>query len=83
MAAVEEAKYFFNSYPDFDWSPGNPITDGYKNEDDDKSEYKHSHGVKEEISLEDEVDIHKPLEDEYVIKEMSQDKYHEEDPNII
>ena len=39
-----------DGYPNFDWSPGNPITDGYKNEDDDKSEYKHSHGVKEELS---------------------------------
>ena len=27
-----------NGYQNFEWSPGNPITDGYKNEDNDKSE---------------------------------------------
>ena len=55
----------------------------YKNEDDDKYEYENSKGVQEELSLEDKVEIHEPLEDEDVIKEMVEDKYHKEDPNII
>ena len=44
MATAEEEPEMIDGYPKFDSSPGNPITDGYKNEDDDKSEYKHSEG---------------------------------------
>ena len=36
-----------NGYQNFEWSPGNPITYVYKNEDDDKSEYEHIEGVQE------------------------------------
>ena len=36
-----------DGYPKFEFSPGNPITDGYKNERDDKSEYENSKRVQE------------------------------------
>ena len=68
MATAEEAPEMIDSYPKLEWIPGNPITDGYKNEYDDKSEYERSKGVQEEIPLEDEVEIHEPLEDEYAIQ---------------
>ena len=45
MATSEEAPEIIDGYPNFKWSPGNPITDGYKNEYDDKSEYEHREGV--------------------------------------
>ena len=57
-------------YPHFQWIPGNTITDGYKNEDDDKYEYEHNKGFQEEISLYNEVEIHQTLEDEDTIQEM-------------
>ena len=72
-----------DGYPNFEWSPGNTISDGYTNEGDDKSEYEHKEGGQEEILLEDEVDIHEPLEDEDAIQEMDEDEYHKEDPKII
>ena len=55
----------------------------YKNEDDDKYEYENSKGIQEKLSLEDKVEIHEPLEDEDVIKEIVEDEYHKEDLNII
>ena len=44
-----------DGYPNFVWSPGNIITDGYKNEDYDKCEYEHSKGDQEIISLDNKV----------------------------
>ena len=76
-------------YPNFQCIPVNPITDRYDNEyiisetTDNGSEYKHSKGVKENIFLEDEVNIHDPLEDKYLIQEMVEDDYHQYDPKII
>ena len=63
-----------DGYPNFQWNLGNPITDGYENEDtivktaDDESEYIHIKEVQEEILLEDKVEIHDPLEDKYLIQ---------------
>ena len=65
---IRESTIINYGYPNFEWSPGNLIIDGYKREDDDKPEYEHSDGVQEEIPLEDEVYIHEPLEDEYVMQ---------------
>ena len=59
-----------DGYPNFEWIPRNPITDGCKNEDDNKYEYEISKGVQEEIYLEDKLDIHEPLEEKYVTQEM-------------
>ena len=72
-----------DGYPNFECCPGNPITDSYKNEDDDRSEYEYSERVQEEISLEDEVYIYEPPEEEYSKQEMGEEKYYEEDLNII
>ena len=47
MATSEEASEIIYGYPKFEWSPGKPITNGYKNKDDDKSEYEHSKGDQE------------------------------------
>ena len=47
MDTTEEASEIIYGYPNFEWIPGNPITDGYKNKDDDKSEYEHSEGDQE------------------------------------
>ena len=55
MDTAEEAPEIIDGYPNYEWIPGNKITYGYKNEDDDESKYEHSEGVQEEISLEDEV----------------------------
>ena len=41
MATAEEEPEMIDGYPNFEWSPGNTIIDGYKNKDDDKSEYEH------------------------------------------
>ena len=38
-------------YPNFEWAHINPIIDGYKNEDDDQSEYKRSKGFKKKYPL--------------------------------
>ena len=43
-APSEEEPEMIDGYPNLEWSPGNPITDGCKNEDDDKSEYEHIKG---------------------------------------
>ena len=51
-----------DGYPNFEWSPGNIITD------DDTSEYEHSMGVQEETSMEYEVEIPATLEDKYLIQ---------------
>ena len=83
MDTAEEAPAMIDGYPNFEWSPGNPITDGYKNEDDDKYEYEHIKGTKEEISLQDELDTHDPLDEKYEIQEMGEYKYHREEPKII
>ena len=72
-----------DGYPNFEWSPGNPITDGYKNEDDDKYEYEHIEGTKEKISLQDELDTHDSLDEKYEIQEMGEYEYHMEEPKII
>ena len=66
-----------DGYPNFEWSPVNPITG------DDNSEYEHSEGFQEEIFLEYEVDIPDLMEDEDAIQKIVKDEYHEEDPNII
>ena len=71
-----------DDYPNFEWNPGSPITDDYKNEDDDKYEYEHIDGVQEGIYLEEKVEIHETLEDEYAIKETDKEKYPREDPNV-
>ena len=57
-------------YPNFKWIHRNIITDSYKNEDDDKYEYEQRKGVQQEISLEDEVEIHEPLKYKYAIQEI-------------
>ena len=77
MDTAEEAPEIIDGYPNFQWIPVNPITD------DDKSEYEHSKGVQEEISLGNKVDIPEPLEDKDVIKEMVKEEYHQEEPNTI
>ena len=61
MSTEDKATEMINGYPNFEWIPVNPITDDYKNKYDDKSEYEHSEGVQEKISLEDELEIHEPL----------------------
>ena len=70
MAPAEEKPEIIDGYPNFEWSPGNIITDDYKNKDDDKSEYKHRKGSQEDISLKDELNINETLEEEYEIQEM-------------
>ena len=74
MATVEKSPEMIDGYPNFEWNPGNPITDGYKNEDDDKYEYEQRKGVQQEISLEDEVEIHEPLKYKYAIQEIGGDE---------
>ena len=65
MATEEEAQEIIDGYPNVQFIPVNPITDGYKNEDDDEYEYEyeHSEGLQKDISLEDEVEIHEPIQD--------------------
>ena len=33
MYTVEESEEIIDGYPDFDWIPGNLITDGYENKE--------------------------------------------------
>ena len=47
LATEEESPEMIDGYPNFEWIPGNSITDVYKNEVDDKSEYEHSEGAQE------------------------------------
>ena len=53
MYTLEESSEIIYGYPNFDWIPGNKITDGYDNEDiiykttDDASEYKHIERVQD------------------------------------
>ena len=44
MDTAYEAPEIIDGYPNFEWSPGDTITDGYKNKDNDKSEYEQSEG---------------------------------------
>ena len=83
MDTVQESQEIIYGYPNFEWRPGNSITDCYKNKDDGQYEYEHSEGVQEEMPLVFEVEIHEPLEDEIAIQEMGEEKYPGEDPNII
>ena len=68
MDTSDKSPEMIVGHPNFEWIPGNQITD------DDEYEYKHSERVQEEISLEEKVDISEPLEDEYAIQEMGKDK---------
>ena len=47
MDISEEAPEMMDGYHNFYYIYGNPITDGYKNEEDDESKYEHREGVQE------------------------------------